>query len=84
MPETVGASQVNINEQQAHDNCSDGKQLTQDDDIMKRLVMVHIGGNDQHYRGGGKSYDEREVSDVRAPMKPGWSFRLSQGHAQTV
>ena len=38
-----------------------------DDDIVKWLVMVHIGGNHQHHRSGGKSYDESEVGDVESP-----------------
>ncbi len=67
MPETVGPSQIYINVEQAHDNRGHSQKLTQNDHIMQSLVMVNIGRYHQHHCGSGKSDDESEVSDVKAP-----------------
>ncbi len=65
--EAVGTAQVHGHEQQAHDDRGDGQELAENHQIMHLAVLVDVGGNHQHHRGGGHAHQEREVGDVQAP-----------------
>jgi hypothetical protein len=62
-----GLPQVGQNEQQAHDDGSDGQKFTHNSDAAVGLVVVQIVWQDHHHATGGHTHQVGEVGDVKAP-----------------
>jgi hypothetical protein len=67
VPQAIGSSEVGDDEQQAHDDRGDRKQLADDHDVMHQPIAVEVGGDDHHHATRRHADEEREVGDVQAP-----------------
>ena len=67
VPEPVGPPDVHGDEEQAHDHRGDGQHLAEHHDLLDRLPVVDVGGDDEQDRGRGHADEEGEVGDVEPP-----------------
>ena len=67
VPEPVGPPDVHGDEEQAHHHGGDGEHLPKHRDLLDRLPVVDVGGDDQEHRRGRHADQEGEVGDVEPP-----------------
>ena len=48
MPKPIRPSKIGDHEQQAHHNCGDGQEFTENHDVMHLAVVIQIRGDDHH------------------------------------
>src|SRR6266545_3382424 len=65
--EPVGPPHVHEDEEQAHDERADREQLAEDHDLLDRLPVVDVRGDDEQDRRRGDADEEGEVADVEGP-----------------
>ena len=67
MPEPVRPAQINVYKQKAHNDGCDGKQFTKNYHVVKVLVVVNIGGYDEHHRGCCEPDNKGKIGNINSP-----------------
>ena len=76
----LGLAQVDHDEEAAHDHGRNGHELAEDDHDLEFLVVMEIGGQNQHNGGSGHTDEVGELGNIETPGH----IPAHAGHAETV